>query len=157
MRFPLDHDVPDEVGRSLRYWGYEIKHLREVLPARTSDDAIFAHAQSEGSIIVTCNRGHFLGLARQTLAQGQALCGLIILIRRGSRQAECGHLLALLRRAGEGGLKATSISPDPEVGPGCSQRSPGGLMAVEAAPARRHAGSAIFVLHVRNVVSPSPS
>ena len=105
MRFLLDHDVPDEVARSLRYWGYEVKQLREVLPARTPDDAVFAHAQSEGSIIITCSRGHFLGLARQTLAQGQALSGLVVLIRRRSRQAECGHLLALLRRGGEDGLK----------------------------------------------------
>lgn len=87
MKFLLDHDVPDEVARSLRYWGYEVRQLREVLPARIPDDVVFAHAQSEGSIIITCNRGHFLGLARQALAQGQALSGLVILIRRRSRQA----------------------------------------------------------------------
>jgi predicted nuclease of predicted toxin-antitoxin system len=105
VKFLLDHDVPDEVARSLRYWGYEVKTLREVLPARTPDDAVFAHAQREGSIIVSCNRGDFLGLARQTLARGQSLAGLIILVRRRSRQAEGGHLLALIRRAGENGLK----------------------------------------------------
>jgi hypothetical protein len=30
---------------------------------------------------------------------------LIILIRRSTRQAECAHLLALLRKAGESGIQ----------------------------------------------------
>jgi hypothetical protein len=30
--------------------------------------------------------------------------GLIVLIRRRSRQAECGNLLTLLRQAGESGI-----------------------------------------------------
>jgi len=104
VKFLLDHDVPDEVGQSLRYWNYEVKTLREVLPTTTPDEAVFAHAQIEGRIIITCNRAHFLGFARRALEEGKALAGLIILIRRRSRQAECAHLLALIRRAGESGL-----------------------------------------------------
>jgi len=104
VKFLLDHDVPDEVAESLRHWKFEVTKLREVLPVTSPDEAIFAHAQNEGSIIITCNRDHFLGLARQALAAGRSLSGLIVLIRRRSRQSECAHLLALIRRAGDKGL-----------------------------------------------------
>ena len=32
MKFLLGHDVPDEVGKLLRYWKHEVRRLREVLP-----------------------------------------------------------------------------------------------------------------------------
>ncbi len=53
---------------------------------------------------MTCNRSHFLELAKLAIAGGRPFAGLIILIRRRTRQAECAHLLSLLRRAGEAGL-----------------------------------------------------
>jgi hypothetical protein len=52
-------------------------------------------------ILISCNRNHFLTLARQT----QVHPGLIILIRRRTRQSECAHLSVLLQRAGEQGLR----------------------------------------------------
>ena len=78
--------------------------LRHALPITTPDDEVFRHDQSESRLIVTCNRAHFLALAEQAVAVQQSFAGLIVLIRRRSRQAECGHLLQLLRRAGEPGL-----------------------------------------------------
>ena len=56
-------------------------------------------------MILSCNRDHFLALARQAVDRNQPFAGLIILMRRRTRQAECAHLLALLRRAGEPGLE----------------------------------------------------
>ena len=105
MKFLLDHDVPDEVARSLAYWKYEVRCLRDVLPITTTDEAIFDFAQREGFILISCNRDHFLGLARAAVSRQIPFAGLIILIRRRTRQSECSHLLSLLRRAGENGVK----------------------------------------------------
>ena len=104
MKFFLDHDVPAEAAQLLRYWGHDVEKLRDVLPITTPDDAVFAHAQATERLILSCNRDHFLDLARQAVAGQQPFAGLIILIRRRTRQAECARLLGLLRQAGDSGL-----------------------------------------------------
>lgn len=104
MKFLLDHDVPDETAQSLHYWGHDALLLRTVLPVMTPDEQVFAWAQAQGRIIVSCNRNHFLALARLAVERGRYFTGLIILVRRRTRQMECAHLLTLLRRAGETGL-----------------------------------------------------
>jgi predicted nuclease of predicted toxin-antitoxin system len=104
MKFLLDHDVPDEVEQLLRYWKHEVRRLREVLPVPAADVAVFEWAQREQRIIISCNRNHFLELARQAVSKDQPFAGLIILIRRRTRQSECAHLLSLLRRAGDSGV-----------------------------------------------------
>jgi len=53
-------------------------------------------------ILVTCNRDDFLSLAKI-----QKHYGIVILIRRRSRIAECGAMLRLVRNASVSGL----ISP----------------------------------------------
>jgi len=96
--------VPDEVEQLLRYWKHEVRRLREVLPVTAADVAVFEWAQREQRIIISCNRNHFLELARQAVSKDQPFAGLIILIRRRTRQSECAHLLSLLRRAGDSGV-----------------------------------------------------
>jgi predicted nuclease of predicted toxin-antitoxin system len=105
MKFLLDHDVPDEVEQLLRYWKHDVQRLREVLPITAVDPVVFEFAQREQRIIVSCNRNHFLKLAQDASLKGQPFAGLIVLIRRRTRQSECAHLLSLLRRAEESGLK----------------------------------------------------
>ncbi len=104
MKFLLDHDVPGEVAHLLRHWSHDALSLRHVLPITTPDEGVFCYAQSEGRIIISCNRAHFLALAEQAVSAQQPFPGLIVLIRRRSRQAECAHLLQLLRQAGDTGL-----------------------------------------------------
>ncbi len=99
MRFFLDHDVPTEVAHVLRREGHEVAELREVLPVTAADLDAFTYASTHGLFLVTCNRDDFLALAT-----AYPNPGLIILIRRRSRQAECGNLLTLLRQAGEDGI-----------------------------------------------------
>ena len=106
MKFLLDHDVPIEVAHLLRHWGHEAVLLREALPITASDEEVFRHAQEKGLRIVSCNRAHFLALAEQAARNQIQFAGLIILIRRRSRQAEGAHLLRLLRRTGEAGLSS---------------------------------------------------
>ena len=55
MKFLLDHDVPEQVGQVLRYWGHEAIPLKDVLPVTASDEEIFQYARSEELRIVTCN------------------------------------------------------------------------------------------------------
>ena len=99
MTFLLDHDVPIEAARLLRREGHTAIRIVECLPVTTPDPDVLAHAQAQGWITITCNRRDFLPLAGAGLHPG-----LIVLIRRKTRQAECAHLLRLLRSAGESGL-----------------------------------------------------
>lgn len=100
MKFFLDHDVPEPIAAFLEQRGHFILRLRKVLPVETADADVFAFAQQEQAVIISCNRDHFLALA----TANHPNCGLIVLIRRKTRQQECGCLLVLLNRAGEGGL-----------------------------------------------------
>jgi predicted nuclease of predicted toxin-antitoxin system len=100
VRFFCDHDVPADVARVLRQEGHEVTELRAALPVNASDAEVLRYAQERELLLVTCNRDDFLALASE-----QPGAGLIILIRRRTRQAECAHLLALLARAGENGLR----------------------------------------------------
>ena len=100
MRIFLDHDVPADLALLLRHWRHEVVLLRDVLPADTPDEQAFAHARTHGLITITCNRADYLALAARFTEHP----GLIILVRRRTRQTETSRLLMLLRRAGEQGL-----------------------------------------------------
>ena len=100
MRFLVDEDVPQEIVRCLVAGGHEVLPVIGILGLQTDDADIWNHALQRRAIVVTCNRQDFLKLAGT--APGT---GLIILNRRRTRQAECGHVLRLVREAGEEGLK----------------------------------------------------
>lgn len=100
MKFLLDQDVPEEIALLLRHWGHTATVLREVLPITTPDAEAFAYARANDLVLITCNRDDFLSLA----AAHPGHPGLIVLIRRRTRQAECGKVLNLLQRTGETGL-----------------------------------------------------
>ncbi len=100
MIFLLDQDVPDPIARVVQQAGHEVHRLREMLPVDASDDVVLAFSQSRGALLVTCNRDDFL-----TLAQTNPHAGIIVLIRRPTRMAECSAFLRLLQSAGESGLR----------------------------------------------------
>ncbi len=100
MRFFLDHDVPLDVAIVLRARGHDALQLREALPSTAPDEDVVAYARDNRRIMVSCNRAHFIALA----LKAQIHPGLIILIRRRTRQAEAARLLDLLANAGEQGL-----------------------------------------------------
>jgi predicted nuclease of predicted toxin-antitoxin system len=100
VKFLLDHDVPAAVKDALERHEHDIIRLTDLLRRTASDETVFAAAQSNQCVMITCNRDDFLKLA----AKGPHL-GLIILIRRRSPQAECANLLRLIRKAGEQGLQ----------------------------------------------------
>ena len=95
----MDEDVAIEVARCLQQAGHEVSLVTEVLGVRTDDVDIWTHAVRTEAIVVTCNRQDFLALAGT-----EPETGVIILNRRRTRQAECGHILELLAKAGEAGL-----------------------------------------------------
>lgn len=99
MRFLLDNDIPDRIGFVLIEEGHEVVFLRQVLPCDISDRQVFEYAVENHLIIITCNRDDFLAL---TLDRQHA--GLIILVRRKSRLAECASLLKFIDHAGESGV-----------------------------------------------------
>ena len=100
MKFLLDHDVPEEIYRTLRNQGHEAARIRDVLSIDTPDSAVFETAQASQQVMLTCNRQDFLQLASSRQHEG-----LVVLVRRRSRQAEIAALLRLLRKAGETGLR----------------------------------------------------
>lgn len=100
MTFVFDHDVPDEIALVLRRRGHEVVLLRTVLPTTSPDTEVFAYACEQNLFLVTCNRNHFLELANR-----REHPGLIVLIRRRTRQDEASRLLLLIEKAGEDGLR----------------------------------------------------
>ena len=105
MKFLLDQDVPDAIGEALGRQGHEVATLRSVLPTGAPDGEIWQYACGHGLFAITCNRNHFLILARESIARREEFPGLILLFRRHSRAAECAKVLALLGQAGEPGLR----------------------------------------------------
>lgn len=99
MNFLLDHDVPERVGDVLRQEGHSVIRLREVLPNNATDAEALKYAHEHELILVTCNRDDYL-----ELSASNAHHGIVVLIRRRSRLAECAAMLRLIRRAGELGL-----------------------------------------------------
>ena len=99
MKFFLDHDVAAEVKDALKRHDHEAIALSDLLPRDSPDELVFSTAQSNGCVMITCNRNDFLRLA----AKGPHL-GLIILIRRRNAYVECANLLRLIQQAGEQGL-----------------------------------------------------
>lgn len=89
-----------EVVRCLQQAAHEVVMVADALGKRTDDVDVWRQAARTSAIVVTCNRQDFLELAGTEPA-----AGLIILNRRRTRQAECSHLLRLLAKAGETGLK----------------------------------------------------
>jgi predicted nuclease of predicted toxin-antitoxin system len=99
VRFFLDHDVSRHLADVLRRHGHEVELVSEVMSPEADDKEVFAYAAEKKTIMLTCNRNDFLALAAEN-----SHSGLIVLIRRRSALSEAGHLLQLLRVAGENGL-----------------------------------------------------
>lgn len=100
MTFLLDHDVPADLARFVARAGYQAIRIVEVLPPTSSDATVLEYAAQHELILITCNRDDFLKLAAQ-----KPHAGLVILIRRKTRQQEYAHLLTLFRKAGDAGLR----------------------------------------------------
>jgi predicted nuclease of predicted toxin-antitoxin system len=99
VNFLTDHDVPERVGEVLRQDGHTVARLRDVLPINATDVAVLKFSADQKLLLVTCNRDDFLQIAASTPHHG-----IIVLIRRQSRLAECAAVLRLVRVAGESGL-----------------------------------------------------
>ena len=63
MKFLLDHDVAAAVRDALDRHGHEAMQLTDLLPRNAPDDVVFATAQSNQCVMITCNRNDFLKLA----------------------------------------------------------------------------------------------
>jgi predicted nuclease of predicted toxin-antitoxin system len=88
VKFLLDHDVPDDLSYLLEQLGHDVTLLRKALPRDSSDESVFRFAHEAGSILLTCNRDHFL-----QLAAAQPHHGIVIIIRR---RKSCGSSIFLL-------------------------------------------------------------
>jgi hypothetical protein len=96
----LDQDVPDAIARIIQKAGHTALRLRELLPTDSPDAARLSFVHSREALLVTCHRDDLL-----TLAEQQPHAGIVIMIRRPTRVAECSNFLRLLRTAGEDGLR----------------------------------------------------
>jgi hypothetical protein len=73
--------------------------LREVLPTTATDSEAWQWARAHGAVFVWCNRNDVLALRPEGEYQG-----IVILVRRRTRQAEIAAMQKLLTGAGEQGL-----------------------------------------------------
>ena len=71
----------------------------EVLPVTATDAEALTWAHAHDAILVTCNRNDFLALRPEGNHPG-----IVLLIRRRTRQAEIAGMQKLLESAGEQGL-----------------------------------------------------
>lgn len=99
MQFLLDHDVPSEIGRVLARDGHDVALVRNLLAPDASDIEVFRCASVNRRILLTCNRDDFLALAKQ-----EDHDGLIVVIRRRTRIAECSAVIRLIEKAGPTGI-----------------------------------------------------
>ena len=99
MKFLLDHDVPAEVERILARAGHDVVTVRKVLSPTALDSEVLGQAIESSRILITCNRDDFL-----KEASGRNHAGLVILVRRKTRIAECAALIRLIQKAGESGI-----------------------------------------------------
>lgn len=99
MTFFLDHDVPDDLAHWLRHRGHLVTCLREVLSTTAADSDVWKWACAHGAVFVSCNRKDVLALH----PEGEHP-GIVILVRRRTRQAEIAAMQKLLSGAGGQGL-----------------------------------------------------
>ena len=100
MNFLLDHDVPADIGRVLTQAEHDVDCVKDVLSPTASDQEVLKHAIAHNLVLITCNRDDFL-----TLAAEQDHYGIVILVRRRTRIAECAAVIRLLERAGHAGIE----------------------------------------------------
>src|SRR6266403_6213712 len=105
MKFLLDHDVAAAVKDALERHEHDVIRLTDILAHDSPDEVVFATAQSNQCVMITCNRNDFLRLA----AKGPHL-GLIILIRRRSPQSNAQISFASSTRPVNKGCAAISTS-----------------------------------------------
>ena len=74
--------------------------MREVLPTTVTDSEAWQWARTHGAVFVSCNRNDVLALR----PEGEHP-GIVILVRRRTRQAEIAAIQKLLTGAGEQGLR----------------------------------------------------
>lgn len=74
--------------------------MREVLPTTTTDSDAWQWARTHGAVFVSCNRNDVLALRPEGKHPG-----IVILVRRRTRQAEIAAMQKLLTAAGEQGLE----------------------------------------------------
>lgn len=92
--------MPADLAVVLRSAGHDVQRLVETLPADATDQVVWSHSCASQRILITCNRNDFIVLAAATPIHP----GLIVLLRRRTRQAEASHVLTLLKKAGAQGL-----------------------------------------------------
>ena len=104
MTFFLDQDVPDDLAHWLRHRGHTVTCLREAMPATVTDSEAWRWALTHGAVFVSCNRDDILALRPEGDHPG-----IVILVRRRTRQAEIAAMQKLLTGAGVQG-RANNIN-----------------------------------------------
>jgi predicted nuclease of predicted toxin-antitoxin system len=99
VTFFLDQDVPDDLAHWLRHRGHSVTCLRDVLSTSASDFEAWEWVRAHAAVFVSCNRNDVLALP----LDGEHP-GVVILVRRRTRQAEIAAMHKLLTGAGRQGL-----------------------------------------------------
>lgn len=94
MRFLGDMGIASSTMRWLKTQGHDAKHLRDEGLQRLPDDEIFAKAEIEERIVLTCD----LGFGDIAVAAGKALPSVIIFRLQDERPANVNQRLEVILR-----------------------------------------------------------
>lgn len=80
LRLANDADVHGEIIRGLRRRlpGIDLVRAQDVLPEGTPDPMVQAWAAAENRVLITNDRNTMIGFARQRVAAGESVPGLIV-------------------------------------------------------------------------------
>ncbi len=105
MRFLGDMGIASSTMRWLKTQGHDAKHLRDEGLQRLPDDEIFAKAETEERIVLTCD----LGFGDIAVAAGKALPSVIIFRLQDERPANVNRRLEVILREAATELKDGAI------------------------------------------------
>jgi hypothetical protein len=111
LRLASDADLDGRIIRGLRYRQPDLDLIRslDVLREGTPDPAVLAWAATEKRVLITNDRNTMVGYARQRLAAGQPMPGVIVTNNAQSIGESIEHILTIAHCMTEDELRDEGI------------------------------------------------
>jgi predicted nuclease of predicted toxin-antitoxin system len=98
MKLLLDEHLSPDIAEALRTRGHDVVSVLEIGLEGKSDQVIWRRAIVEGRVVVTYDKGDFLGLYRLFFQEGIHHPGVVIISNRTIPSSDLGGLIRALER-----------------------------------------------------------